>query len=190
MSASFRAAVARFECRMGTQAAQNWLLLVNVICVGLYVFLTWKLVRWPRKQWALDRRKEEWGELIATLTKCFPKIEIVTAVAPHVFAAHTPQWAARQEGGRWALLEARGVINNRLFITDVLERERVREDWKEIELMTDRAVPANQGEPPAGASSAGLTDLQQKWVALHRKLVRLAQADLGIATGGSDAAHG
>jgi hypothetical protein len=112
------------------------------------------------------------------------------AVAPHVFAAHTPQWVARQEEGRWALLDAWGVINNRLFITDVLERERVREDWKEIEVMTDRPVPANQSEPPAGASSAGPTDLQQKWVALHRKLVRLAQADLGIATGGSDTAHG
>jgi drug/metabolite transporter (DMT)-like permease len=73
MSASIMAAIARFECWMGTQAAQNWLLLGSLIFVGLYVVLTRKLVRWQRKQWALDSRKEEWGELIGTLTKCFPK---------------------------------------------------------------------------------------------------------------------
>ncbi len=149
-----------------------------------------KLARWQPEQWRRDSRGQEWRELIGTLTQCFPKIELAKAVAPNAFVPATAQWNARQEEGRRALLEAWGVINDRLFIRDVLERERVREDWKEIESMSDRAAPVGPGEAPAIASPAGVTDLQQKWLVLHRKLVKAAQADLGIATGGSDTAHG
>ena len=34
------AALARFECWMGTQAAQSWLLFANLVAVGIYVWFT------------------------------------------------------------------------------------------------------------------------------------------------------
>jgi len=97
-----------------------------------------ELARWQRRQWLLDNRKQEWSEVIGTLTKCFPRIELARAAAPNVFATATAQWVARQEDGRWALLEAWSVINSRLFITEVLEKENVKEGWKEIEVVSDR----------------------------------------------------
>jgi|SRR5208337_1848886 len=143
------------------------------------------LAQWQRRQWELDSKEQEWRGLISTLTQCFHKIELAKAVAPNVFAQATRQWVVRQEEGRRALIEAWGVIEDRLSIRDMLERERVREDWREIEFMSGRAAPAKSGETPAVANPAGVTDLQQKWLALHRKLVRAAQADLGIAVGGA-----
>jgi hypothetical protein len=148
------------------------------------------LAQWQRRQWALDSRKQEWSELIGTLTECVQKIELAKAVAPNVFALATPQWVARQEEARRALLEAGGVISDRLFIKDVLEKERVREDWREIEVMSEGPASVSRDHTAGVAGFAGVTDLQQKWVTLHRKLVRAAQADLGVTVGGLDNAHG
>jgi len=147
------------------------------------------LAQWQHRQWELDNRKEEWRELISTLTRCFPKIGDMVAVAPNVFAAATPQWVARQQEARSALLEASAAITNRLFITDVLERESVWEDWREVEVALDRPVPAGGPQAPTLATSAAVTGIQQKCVALRRKLLRAAQADLGFAVGGVDRAH-
>ena len=189
---------------MGTQNAQNWILLfglvVNIttlVAVIIYVRATGRiakeavkqsaasreLAQWQRKQWELDGRKQEWSELIGAVTEAFQKVELVMEPVPHVFAIATPEAAARQAERRWALLKAAAALNDRLFILDVVEKEHIREEWREIEVMSDQLNPVQQGQIPATTSTAGITDFQLKWVAFHRKLVRAAQADLGIAAG-------
>ena len=204
MGASFMGALGRFECWMGTQAAQNWILMLNLIAVGIYVCFTRKiyqasdkqakatqdLARSQRQQWELDSRKEEWRELIDTLTQCFHKVELAKASLPYPSVSAPPQWVVVPGEARRALLEAVGVISNRLFIKDVLEKERVREDWREIELMSEGSAPVSRDHTAGVAGSAGVTDLQQKWVTLHRKLVRAALTDLGVTVGGLDTVHG
>jgi hypothetical protein len=184
----------------GYEAAQTWVLaggllvsIVTLIYLIKYVRATkgiesaaagqtaasQDLACWQRKQWELDSRKQEWRELIGTLTEAFQKVELMIAPMPHVFALATPQGAARQADARWALVQA-AVLNDRLFILDVVENEHIREDWRDIEVMSDQLNPVQQGQITATASTAGITDFQQKWVAFHRKLVKLAQADSGI----------
>jgi len=135
-----------------------------------------ELAAWQRRQWELDSRKQEWRELIGTLTQCFQKIELEFAnPTPNIFAQHTREWIADRSEAVSVRLKAAKVIDDRLFITDQLEKERVRECWTEIEAMSV-STPTQMGQPPPG-----ITDLQRKWAALHMKLVRAAQADLGIA---------
>jgi hypothetical protein len=170
---------------MSTQNAQNWLLLANLVFVAVYVVLTGKLVRWQRKQWKLDSRKQEWSELIGTLTECFQKIEIeFAAPVPNTFAQHTREWVAHQVETPSVRLRAARVIDDRLFIIDVLEKEHVREGWGEIELASYTPISVQQNPPHQAGGSVSVTGLQQKWAAFHRNLVRAAQLDLGIDSAG------
>jgi len=133
-----------FNGWMGTQAAQNWLLLANLLALGIYVWLTHgikqasneqtlasrKLAQWQRDQWQLDSRKQEWKELLETLTRCVQEIEKVKSASVNTVAA----WDYVNP----ALLEGSRVIRDRLFIADVVsreDREDIESEWKEIERM-------------------------------------------------------
>jgi hypothetical protein len=157
--------------------------MANLFAVGIYVWFTRRiyqasveqakasqdLARSQRQQWELDSRKEEWRELIDTVTLCFNKIELA--------------WRFRSTADRWveaqsAALDAERVIEDRLFITEFVEREGVLKAWREAK---DKAF------------SAGIVEhqeSQQKLAALHQMLVRAAQADLGVAVRGLDTADG
>jgi hypothetical protein len=210
---------------MGTQAAQNWVLLANLVAVGVYVCFTRRiyhasdrqakasqdLARWQTEQWRRDSRGQEWRELIGTLTTSVLRIE--AGPPPHPFAPKTvgeptlgfaverldeqirEAAALRDECSHWrneALFAAARVICDRLFITDVLEREHIREEWREIEVMSGDLPLSHQDARATNGRSVTITGFQEKWTKLRQKLVRLAQQDLGVAAlaAGADIGRG
>jgi hypothetical protein len=137
-----------------------------------------KMARWQPEQWRRDSRGQDWKELVGALTECVLQIENAP-LAPNVFA--TGVVAGRSTMIRGALMDAARALNDRLFITDALEKEHIRVGWREIEAMANTLpiyIPTPQ---EVNARSPSITDFQQKWEAFHRMLVSAAQADLGIA---------
>lgn len=134
---------------------------------------SWITYRWQLRQWKLNSRKEEWRELIGTLTRCAQQIVVAMSTALSTFAARAEVSEAQLEGSR--------VIRDRLFITSVLGTERIQDRWIEIEKLANSAIPHEAVvDPPFKGPVFSVTQFQSKWSALHAKLVALAQKDLGI----------
>jgi hypothetical protein len=167
------------------------------------------LARWQPEQWRRDSRGQEWRELIGTLTAAFSKIQ--AGPPPHPFAPKTvgeptlgfaierlgeqirEASALRDETSHWlneALFAAARVISDRLFITDVLEREHIREEWREIEIMSGDLPLYHQDARATNGKSVTITAFQEKWTQLRQKLIGLAQQDLGVAVLAADAGIG
>jgi hypothetical protein len=175
-----------------------------------------RLARWQPEQWRRDSRGQEWRELIGTLTTSVLKIE--AGPPPHPFVPRTVversagvlfrlsediiggmtagEWKAfRDECSYWrneALFAAARVISDRLLIADALEREHIREEWREIELMSGDLPLYQENVTSTDGESATVTAFQQKWAQLRRKLVELARQDLGVAVlpAGTDIGRG
>jgi hypothetical protein len=169
-----------------------------------------RLARWQPEQWRRDSRGQEWRELIGTLTTSVTKIE--AGPSPHPFAPRTAAAgmagsaqqmmdrlmeavALRSERSHWlneALLAGERVISDRLLITDVLEREHIREEWREIEVMSGDLPLYQEDVTATNGRSPTITAFQQKWAQLRQRLVGLAQEDLGVAVlaAGADTGRG
>jgi hypothetical protein len=164
------------------------------------------LARWQPEQWRRDSRGQEWRELIGTLATSVLKIE--AGPPPHPFVPGTVAGAGgfdrrepigdivvggmstreaealRDERSHWlneALFAAARVISDRLLITDVLEREHIREEWREIEVMSGDLPLYQQDATSANGEHGAVTGFLEKWKQLRKKLVGLAQQDLGVA---------
>jgi hypothetical protein len=128
------------------------------------------MARWQPEQWRRDSRGQEWRELVGALTASVSKIE--AGPPPHPFAPRpggaplvdqltemmNEQFSIHKEFSHWlndALLGAARVLSDRLFITDVLEREHIREEWREVELLS-HGLPLYQQSD--AASNGGLCD--------------------------------
>jgi hypothetical protein len=185
MGASFMGALGRIESWMGTQAAQNWLLMANLLAVCIYVCFTRRiyhasdkqatatrdLARWQRRQWELDGRKQEWRELIEVLVRCADQIDSAKRTAQvSTFGPFAKEGAERLQRSREA---ARAVLSNRLYIRNVVEREDLENLWREVE----------EYYKPANTNFGDLTGFQEKWKHLHETLVTAAKTDLGIDRG-------
>ena len=79
---------------------------------------------------------------------------------------------------RPAQLEGSRVIKDRLFIADVIKREGVEDDWKEIERMADLVSP---GERLGEAVTFHVTDFQQKRKRFLDKVWALALRELKMS---------
>ena len=115
-----------------------------------------ELARWQREQWELDSRKQEWRELISTLTRCVEMIRVGQR------SQNNAEWLQTVQAARG---NASTVITDRLFITTEITRDGLRDKWDEIAKMP---FPNGMASP----------DFQKKWHDLHKKLVELAQQDL------------
>jgi hypothetical protein len=125
------------------------------------------LAQWQRRHWELDSKKQEWRELIGTLTECFQKKDLSRK------GGRTPKALDFYEEGLLAEFAAERVITDRLFITQFVEAEHVLGDWRKI---------VDMGPNEADASA-------QRWKELYSKLVRAAKGDLGITVSAAAAAR-
>jgi hypothetical protein len=132
-----------------------------------------ELARWQPEKWRRDSRGQEWRELIGTLTKCAEEIESakrMTQAQGAPFAALSKERAGRT---RELLEAARVVLRDRLFIRDVVEREKIDNEWNEVQAYYR----------PLNTDFGNLPDFQQKWGQLHEKLLKAACEDLGMGGG-------
>jgi hypothetical protein len=127
--------------------------------VGVFVG-AWLSRAWQRKQWVLDNRKAEYRELISGLREC-----------AHEILKNPDSTGASDRLNRSDEVpdvdgpEARGynLISDRLFIADVMIREKVRQRWL--------AVVGQQ---------ANDTKFRAEWSTLYRLLVKTARLDLKL----------
>jgi hypothetical protein len=159
-----------------------------------------RLARWQPEQWRRDSRGQEWRELLGTLTTSVSKI--LAGPPPHPFVPRRVGWrtgiglgeaimdqareaeASHDERSHWlneALFAGERVIADRLLITDVLEREHIREGWIEIEVMSEDLRLYQENATSTNGEAATITAFSGKWKQLRNKLVGLAQQDLGVA---------
>lgn len=99
-----------------------WAAVGPLIGVLLGGYLT---MRVQRNHWKLDNKKEEYRELIGTLTQSFNVI--MDFHAPMV--GHGPE---EQRAAHGAHLKALAVLGDRLFIADEIKRLDLRNRWNKV----------------------------------------------------------
>jgi len=109
-----------------------------------------------RKQWVLDNKKTEWRELISTLCR---SARTILHNHPHSLGPVTGEQARLADA---ADREARMVIQDRLSIADVMQKENVLEIW-------ERGIAKDE-------ASIFWAD----WWDLHETLLKAAHKDLGF----------
>jgi len=124
------------------------------------LFILFLTHRHQRKQWILDNKKSEWRELFTTLCR---SARTILHNHPHSLGAVAGEQARLADA---ADQEARMVIQDRLSIADVMQKENVLETW-------ERGIAKDE----AGVFWAD-------WWDLHATLVKAARKDLGLKNKG------
>ena len=141
-------------------AVPLWVTIVSSLSVGSFVgsIITQIVSSWQRrKEWVKDNKKQEWRELISTLSQSF-----------HHLLNYSPGTGITAISGEQEKsllqvdIEAVNVISDRIFIAPKLEKENVSVRW--------RALVAHDDWSKKVAS----------WNSLHGTLVAAARKDLGI----------
>ena len=114
---------------------------------------------WQRRQWALDSKKQEYKELLGTLTR---DALCILHDSGHLGFGLTVTTGEQECKAYEADIEARGVIQDRLFIATVLQKEKILERWQLLVALPDGAEFLNA------------------WRDLHTALLDIAHKDLGI----------
>jgi hypothetical protein len=149
------------------------------------VVVGWLLsARTQQKGWEKNSKKEEWRELRSTLERCQQKIKSVKVAVPNLGDMSGEAYDEVRE----AELEGARVIQDRLFILELLQNNKVKEDWDEIQKLAELPGPSpgmvydKSNMPPAktAQSTFSVTTFNARWVAMHSKLVNLARKDLGL----------
>jgi len=102
-----------------TQIQAIWNVVGPLVGVFIGAYLTTHI---QRKQWLLDNKKQEYRELLSTLTRCFNEIS----------EAHMPMVAFSPEDHRRhtaAVKESLAVIRDRIFIARDLEVMKLEDRW-------------------------------------------------------------
>jgi hypothetical protein len=116
------------------------------------------------REWVKDNRKQEWRELIAVLSQSVHRILQNTPDLRFdgIVAIDGKQEEQLLEAYLEADLEARRIIEDRLFISSRVQSENVLERWQLIAAEKDSAR------------------ILEYWNHLHSALVDFAHKDLGI----------
>lgn len=144
---------------MQTQIVVSWLTIAGSLGIGSSVgsfIALYFTVKESRKDWVKDNKKQEWRELISTLSQSF-----------HYYKDHAPVYATVVRGEEEKALleadaEARRAIESRIFIADQIQRENVLERWQLL------------------AAEKDWSRMVEYWDSLHSSLLVAAHKDLGI----------
>jgi hypothetical protein len=123
----------------------------------------WLTRSWQRRQWVQDNKKAEYRELISGLSQSANLIR--TFGAP--FAGGGISYSGEELREREAAeSRAYNLISDRLFLADVMTREKVRDRWLEV-VKSQRELGKFWGE----------------WSALYNTLLEAARRDLKLSEG-------
>lgn len=140
------------------QTVPLWVTIVSSLSVGSFVGgLITQLFssRQQHQEWLKDNKKEEWRELISTLSQSFQYLKNNTGYG----VVKNPE---QQKGAVEADAEARRAIESRIFVAQQIQRENLLERWKLLAAEGDWSKRAHD------------------WNSLHDTLVVAAHKDLGI----------
>lgn len=126
------------------------------VCIG-----AWLSRSWQRKQWELESKKAEYRELISCLSQ---SAHFILNNSPHlsrgaVFALKSGEQERQSDE---AIDRGHAIIADRIFIADVMEREKVGDSWLAV---------VRHGD---------ISKFWDGWEALHRVLLRAARRDLNL----------
>jgi hypothetical protein len=130
--------------------------IVNTIAAfGVGSIITLLITIWQRhREWVKDNKKQEWRELISTLSQSFHYLKNY---------GYGGVISGEQEKGLIeADAEARRAIESRLFVVHQIQRENVLERWQLL------------------AAERDWSRMVEYWTWLHATLVAAAHKDLGI----------
>lgn len=111
------------------------------------------------REWVKDNRKQEWRELIAILSQ---SVHVILQNTPDLRFAIGTISGEQEKQLLEADVEARRIIEDRLFISRRVQSENVLERWQLI------------------AAEKDLARIVEYWNHLHAALVDFAHKDLGI----------
>ena len=137
-----------------------WVTIVSTFGVGSFfggVITQLLSSRQRRKEWVKDNKKQEWRELISTLSQSFHHLKNYS-LGNGVVAISGEQ----EKGLLEADAEARRCIESRLFIAHQIQHENVLERWQLL------------------AGEQDWSRMVEYWNSLHRTLIAAAHKDLGI----------
>ena len=125
------------------------------ICFGAYLSRSWQ-----RKQWTLAEKRTEYRELLSTLSR---SVRTIINNSPGLWSGGLSMTSGEQEKQVMeADSEARSVIEDRIFVHDTVQREKILERWQLI------------------AGEQRIDRFLDYWGSLHKTLVEAAHEDLGI----------
>jgi len=137
-----------------------WVTIVSSLSVGSFLggVITQLLSsRQRRKEWVKDNKKQEWRELLSTLSQSFHHL-VNYSPGNGIVAISGEQ----EKGLLQADVEAVSVISDRIFIASQLGRENVRERWRLLVAEND------------------WSRMVEYWNSLHGTLIAAAHKDLDI----------
>jgi hypothetical protein len=141
------------------QVIPFWLTILGILGIGSFLgnvitlYVSWIL---RRKEWLRDSKKQEWRELISTLAR---SVHYILGNSPgHLIAVSGEQ----EKGVLHANVEARSVIEDRIFIAHQLRRGNILERWQLL---------VNEGD---------FSRMAEYWDHLHTDLVAAAHKDCGV----------
>lgn len=142
------------------QIVPLWITIAGIFGVGSLaggLITQYVLSKQRHQEWAKDNKKQEWRELIGTLTRSAHLfIETSTDVGLTVITGAQERAIFEANG------EARRIIEDRIFIASEVQRENVLERWQLL-------VAENR-----------LARMMEYWNHLHSTLVAAARKDCGM----------
>jgi hypothetical protein len=84
---------------------------------------------WQRKQWVLDNKKQEYRELLTTLTRCHAAITRLTSLVETPMVIPDRNRSADYNSLLETHAEALNVIRDRIFIADNVKRMDILNRW-------------------------------------------------------------
>jgi hypothetical protein len=127
------------------------------VCIG-----AWLSRSWQRKQWVLESKKGEWRELISCLSQ---SAHFILNNSPHLIGPGGMGGLKSGEQERQsdeAIDRGHTVIADRIFIADIMEREKIGDRWLAVVKHRD------------------VNKFWSGWTELHRVLLKAARSGLGL----------
>jgi hypothetical protein len=138
------------------QTIPTWVTIASSLSIGSLLGSLITLYfssRQRRQEWVKDNKKQEWRELISTLSQSFHYIK------NNSFGLVSGE---QEKGCMEADAEARRAIESRIFVARQIQRENVLERWQLL------AAERDWGR------------MIQYWSELHATLIKTAHKDCGI----------
>lgn len=129
--------------------------------VGNFVLQT-RLRLWQREQWILDKRTDEYRELLSTLAASVERMARYSPDFGMPFPKKTPE-EKRIVFDRVAS-KGKAIIQDRVFVAHVMTDHQILQRWQLL------------------AGERDETRFWEYWKALHMAIIEAARKDLGIKT--------
>jgi hypothetical protein len=150
-----------------------WVTIVGSLGIGAFIgnivshLLTSRL---QRRNWLYDNKKLEWRQLIDELQECMELMGLAFrwkgAIESHAELAEERRKITR------GMVRGGQIINNRIFIAEVLKRNDIQRKWVGLANLTK-----SNTEDLAAAGLKFVNAFNE----LHDEILRLARQDLGTA---------